>query len=81
MSKGKWLGAALLGAVAGATFGVLFAPRSGQETRKLIKKKAEEAKNKTKDLAIKGEKTVQTIASQTQEAIQSAKKAIEKKLK
>ena len=54
MSKsGKAFGAALLGAVAGAVAGVLFAPKSGKETRDDIKRRAEEAKQHA------GEKTEQ----------------------
>ncbi|MFC1640523.1 YtxH domain-containing protein [Patescibacteria group bacterium] len=50
MSKdGKLLKGILLGTLIGGALGVLFAPKSGKETRKEIKDKAEETK-------VKGEK-------------------------
>ena len=49
MSKGKWLGSAFFGAIVGAIGGILFAPRSGKETRGMIKDKASELGDKTKE--------------------------------
>lgn len=43
-SKGGFLKGAVLGALAGITAGVLFAPKSGKETREDIKNKAVELK-------------------------------------
>jgi gas vesicle protein len=48
----KFLG----GLAAGATLGVLFAPRSGKETRELIAEKASEQKDKLDDLIVHGRK-------------------------
>lgn len=42
----------VLGAAIGATLGVLFAPKSGKETRKAIKEKAEDLIEKTKEIDV-----------------------------
>ena len=49
MSK-KGLGKFVLGAAIGAGLGVLFAPRSGKETRKILKEKMDDLVNKAKEL-------------------------------
>ena len=49
MSK-KGLGKFVLGALIGAGIGVLFAPRSGKETRKKLKEKMDDLVNKAKEL-------------------------------
>jgi len=43
----------LVGAAIGVAIGFLFAPRSGSETRQLIKEKAEVARGKATDVARK----------------------------
>lgn len=55
MSKGngKFVLGALLGAAAGAVAGILFAPKSGKETRKVIKEKTKEYADKSKEFAVK----------------------------
>ncbi|MBN2100901.1 YtxH domain-containing protein [Candidatus Dojkabacteria bacterium] len=42
MGVASFLAGAVIGGVVGAGVALLFAPRSGEETRKIIKKKAEE---------------------------------------
>ena len=49
MSK-KGLGKFVLGAAVGAGLGILFAPRSGKETRKMLKEKMDDLVNKAKEL-------------------------------
>jgi len=60
MSKnnGKFVIGALVGAALGAAAGLLFAPRSGKETRKIVGKKAKEYAEKGKDLALKEKEAV-----------------------
>lgn len=48
-NKGKFL----LGAAVGAALGVLFAPKSGKETRAVLKKKANELIVKAKEIDVK----------------------------
>ncbi|MBR1417030.1 MAG: YtxH domain-containing protein [Bacilli bacterium] len=51
--KKKGFGKFILGAAVGAGLGVLFAPKSGEETRKELKKKIDELLEKAKDIDIK----------------------------
>lgn len=54
MSTGKTLLGALIGFTAGAAVGILLAPRSGKETRKMIKSKSKEAQDNLSDLLDQG---------------------------
>lgn len=70
MSKGKFALGALLGAAVGAASGLLFAPKSGKETREDIKKHAQDA---YKDI----EKTGKDVAQNTEDAVDNVKKQAE----
>ena len=48
--KSNGLGKLIVGAGIGAALGLLFAPKSGEETRKDLKKKAEELTKKVKEV-------------------------------
>lgn len=50
MSKKGKLGTLITGALVGAGLGILFAPKSGKETREDLKKKLEELKEKASDI-------------------------------
>lgn len=54
-SNKKFLVGAAIGAVAGAVAGVLFAPKSGKETRKIIGDKAKEITVDGKNMLKKGQ--------------------------
>ena len=59
----------ILGAVVGVAVGFLYAPKSGRETRELIKEKAEEVKEKAEE-----------VTEKAKEAAAVAKKKVEEKL-
>jgi gas vesicle protein len=48
--NGKFAAGVILGALIGASLAILFAPKSGEETRKIIKKKAKEYFDKGKEM-------------------------------
>jgi len=48
----------LLGAVAGLAIGFLYAPKSGRETREMLKEKGGEVKEKAKEIAAKAKEKV-----------------------
>lgn len=50
MSRKNGLGKFVLGAAIGAGIGLLFAPRSGKETRKILKEKMDDLVKKAKEL-------------------------------
>lgn len=52
--SGKFILGAALGALTGAVAGILFAPKSGKETRKLIVDKTKEYGEKGKEMIEKG---------------------------
>jgi len=55
----KFLAGAALGVIAGAIAGLLFAPKSGAETRKIIKEKAKEIGKEGQKLAVSGKEAVE----------------------
>ena len=68
---GKFVLGAAVGATLGAVAGVLFAPKSGKETREDIKNKANDAKDFTVD---KASEVKEFAVNKTNEVKKSAKK-------
>lgn len=66
-SKGKFFLAGILGAVAGAIGGLLFAPQSGEETREDIAKLAADISKKVKTEAKETQKRVQEVFGEASE--------------
>lgn len=60
----------LIGTAVGATLGILFAPKSGKETRKDIVDRAQEEYNKAEDMV---NETVDTVKQKTDDAVESVK--------
>lgn len=68
-NEGKFFLGALIGAAAGAVAGILFAPRSGEETRKMIGDKAKDYTEKGKEALYKGKEIAKEKIHQTAEKI------------
>ena len=66
MSSNKFIKGGILGALLGAIAGILFAPKSGKETREDIKKQAGRAKSET-------EKQLKQLFQEVNEQVSSAK--------
>lgn len=60
--KSKFALGAILGAAAGAVAGLLFAPKSGEDTREDLKRKAEELESEAKDKAGAAKSKAETTA-------------------
>jgi gas vesicle protein len=73
----------LLGTATGFILGVLFAPASGEETRKKIQEKAvktgEVAKEKYEEIAKEAEKGIKVVKEKTHEGIEAIKHFVDKK--
>jgi len=73
--KKKTMAALLGGAAVGAGLGILFAPKSGAETRRELKEKLDELKNKVKDVDLDDVKKY--VVEKTEE-IETALKDLDK---
>ena len=73
----------LLGTATGFILGVLFAPTSGEETRKKIKEEAEKAGIKAKEeyekISVKAEKGLKTAKEKGYEGMDALKDFVERK--
>ncbi len=73
----------LLGTATGFILGVLFAPASGEDTRKKIQERAKNVGEKAKvgyeKVAKEAEKSAQVVKQKTNEGIEAVKEFVEKK--
>ncbi len=75
MSKKSRLGMFAVGAAVGAGLGILFAPRSGKDTRKMLKEKMDELIDKAKQITKEDVKiAIETKISELKEAISNLDK-------
>ena len=65
----KVLGALGLGLAAGAAAGILLAPRKGEETRKLLRRKGEKMADRMKFNLKKGERMVANLKEDAQDTV------------
>lgn len=75
MKKNNFFIGAAIGAALGAVTGILFAPKSGKETRKILGKKAEEYANEGKELI---NKTTQQVEDKIQQTAENVAKKMKK---
>jgi len=76
-SSGSVLAAFVLGAVAGAAVALLYAPASGEETRKRLAEKAREGREKANTLAREGREFVARQRETITAAVTSGRQAFE----
>lgn len=79
--KGSSVGAFLLGAAVGAVAGLLFAPRSGEETRREIEEGADrirqDAERKLSDLRQEVEQAYDRVRTEMEEGLAAARSEVE----
>jgi gas vesicle protein len=75
-TSGKILTAAAVGLAAGAVAGLLLAPRSGKETRELMKKKGVDAADKVKETFEKGRQQVTDLKEKAEEKMRDVNRKV-----
>jgi gas vesicle protein len=77
---GKFLGGILIGGTIGAAVGLLFAPRSGKETRQMLRKSADDfpklAEEISSNVQYQADRFTETAQRTIDEAIQRLQEAI-----
>lgn len=76
-NNGKLLAALLLGAAAGATLGVLFAPEKGSETRKKIAGKASELGDEIATRYNKGKEALSDLKDRAMNKAEEVKSTVQ----
>jgi gas vesicle protein len=72
----KILTATVVGLAAGAVAGLLLAPRSGKETRNLLRKKSADAADKVKDSFEQGRQQVTDLKEKAEEKIRDVNRKV-----
>ena len=73
---GGYLAAFAIGAVLGAGIALLYAPRSGQETRDLLIKKGNELKGKAEETLEEAKEFIRAKKSEVTAAVEAGKEAM-----
>lgn len=72
---------ALLGALAGVVFGLMYAPQKGEETRKVVKDKWDELKGSLEGAKETTEEIIKNTKASIETALEDLSETIEKKKK
>ena len=75
-TSGKILTAAAVGLAAGALAGLLLAPRSGKETREMLKKKGEQAAEKVTEGFEKGRQQATDLKVKAEEKMRDVNRKV-----
>jgi gas vesicle protein len=75
-TSGKILTAAAVGLAAGAVAGLLLAPRSGKETRNLLKKKGVDTADKVKETFERGRQQVTDLKEKAEEKMRDVNRKV-----
>ena len=75
-TSGKILTAAAVGLAAGALAGLLLAPRSGKETREMLKKKGEQAAEHVTDGIEKGRQQATDLKAKAEEKMRDVNRKV-----
>ena len=73
---GGYLTAMAIGAAVGAGIALLYAPCSGKETRKLLKRRAGQLRDKTADVLEGAKETIQYAKENIADALNTSKEAV-----
>lgn len=71
--KGGFLAGVVIGAIIGAAIALLYAPETGEKTRKLITKKAKELKEKGLEASKKANKVIKEAKGKVTKAVKEFK--------
>jgi len=77
-SSGETILAFLLGGIIGGCLGILFAPKSGKETREKLRVLLEDLEEKAEDWLEEGKDKVENFVSSAREKISEKKEQIKK---
>jgi gas vesicle protein len=78
MAAEDWVKGLIAGGLMGAVLGVLYAPRSGKETRDRICKSSEELFEKTKEQVEQGQRKMEELAERGKELYAEKKEKLKK---
>lgn len=77
---GKFIVGVIIGAALGAVVGMLFAPQSGEETRKVIKKKTKKYLDKSRSFLADKVEDVKNFAEKESEAAKTVAVGLKEKI-